>query len=181
MKKLFFTILMAGLGLSSSAFGNPRFFLTGDGALVLNGQTISFRNPQGDYDQTGLKKINRIFGAQWTPEEERLDLRFIEILDYVQDQLKGGSYYLKSGYRNPVANQSLRNRGKLAAQSSMHMEGAAGDLKLEGVEPSAVFDFVKALDCRGVGYYHGGSFHLDAGPSRYWDEKTSKTDEKTQQ
>jgi uncharacterized protein YcbK (DUF882 family) len=110
MRKLFLTILMAGLGLFSTAFSSSRFFLGGDDVLVLNGQTISFRNAEGNYDEAGLKKINRIFGDRWASEEEQLDLRFIEILDYVQDQLKGGTYSLKSGYRSPVSNQALRDQ-----------------------------------------------------------------------
>jgi len=181
MKSLFLTVILACAAIPHQAFSSPRFFLSGDGTLVMNGRTIPFRDGQGAYDEAGLKKINGIFGTRWDDSDERLDLRFVEILDYVQDQLKGGSYFLKSGYRSPRLNQSLRDRGQLAAQSSMHIEGAAGDLKLAGVDPSKVFDFVKDLDCCGIGYYHGGYFHLDSGPSRYWDEKTSKTEDKTPQ
>jgi len=159
----------------------PRFFLRGDGTLVLGGQSITYRQPDGPYREEGLKKINLLFKAPWNLPEERLSLRFIEVLDFLQDQLGGGSYTLRSGYRSPRLNQSLRRKGKLAAQSSMHKEGAAGDLILGGVPSGKVFEFVKGLNCCGIGWYHTRHFHLDTGPARYWDEKTSKTEDKTPQ
>jgi len=158
-----------------------RFWIMGDGNLVLAGQTIRYRDSRGNYEEAGLKQINRIFQANWDDPEEHMSLRFIEVLDSVQDQLHGGSYSLKSGYRSPKVNNGLRSQGKLAAQSSMHIEAAAGDLILGGVDSTQVFDYVKSLDCCGIGYYHGAHFHLDTGPSRYWDEKTSKTEDKTPQ
>ena len=179
-------LLLAPVLLGWAVPGNSRaeagpYFLMGDGTLTLQGQTIAFRKADGSYDQVGLKQINLIFKADWARPEERMDLRFIEVLDYVQDQLRGGNYQLKSGYRNPRLNQSLRKQGKLAAQSSMHIEAAAGDLILSGVNSQDVFNFVKGLDCCGIGFYHGRHFHLDTGPSRYWDETSSKTEDTTPQ
>lgn len=169
------------LGPIAQAAPAPRYWITGDGVLVLAGQTIRYRSVEGEYDEAGLRRINALFRADFGDPQERMSLRFIEVLDAVQDRLQGGSYSLKSGYRSPRLNNSLRSKGKLAAQSSMHMEAAAGDLILAGVDSSQVFDFVKSLDCCGIGYYHGRHFHLDTGPSRYWDEKTSKTEDKTPQ
>lgn len=180
------TLILLVFSLGPKAFGAvtpapARFFIMGDGVLVLSGQTITYRNGENQYLETGLKKINQLFGAPWTPESERLSLRFIEVLSYIQDQLQGGSYRIRSGYRSPSSNQTLRARGKLAAQSSMHIEAAAGDLFLSGIPSSKVFEFVKNLDCCGIGWYHGQHFHLDTGPSRYWDEKTSKTEDQAPQ
>lgn len=187
MSKLSAKLSLLAAFLATLAFSGPlradasRFFLVGDGTLSIAGQKITFREVDGSYDSAGLKRINAIFGANGSEPEEQMDLRFIEILDYVQDQLKGGSYSLKSGYRSPRLNQSLRNKGKLAAQSSMHIEAAAGDLILGGVNSEAVYDFVKGLDCCGIGFYHGRHFHMDTGPSRYWDETSSKTEDKSPQ
>src|SRR5262249_16025002 len=137
MRKIFRLGIWALLALSYCpnlyASPSPRFFLSGDGMLVLNGQTIRFRRPDGNYDEAEPKKINQTFQADWRHREERMSLRFIELLDYVQDQLQGGTYLLKSGYRSPRLNNSLRDQGKLAAQSSMHIEAAAGDMLLSGV------------------------------------------------
>lgn len=178
-------ILSALFLLTFSSWGHAgsstRFWVSGDGSLSLSGQTIVYRRPDGSYDDSGLRKLNALFQANWSDPQERMSLRFIEVLDAVQDQLQGASYNLKSGYRSPKLNNSLRNKGKLAAQSSMHIEAAAGDLILSGVNSSQVFDYVKSLDCCGIGYYHGRHFHLDTGPSRYWDETSSKTEDKTPQ
>ncbi len=179
LRGIFLLALFSPLPAASQEIA--RFFYTGDGVLVLNGQTISYRQASGGYQQDGLKRIHGLFRAPWEDPHEQLSLRFLEILDYIQDQLKGGGYTLKSGYRSPTGNQSLRNKGKLAAQSSMHIEGAAADLIMGNVPSSQVFDFVKALDCCGIGWYHGRHFHIDTGPSRYWDEATSKTEDTTPQ
>lgn len=183
VSRIILILLLFFTGLKGMASEAPtgRFFMMGDGVLVVSGQRIQYRDPANQYLEEGLKKINRLFGAPLSPPYERLSLRFVEILDFLQDTLKGGSYQIRSGYRSPSANQNLRDQGKLAAQSSMHVEGAAGDLILSGVPSSQVYDFVKALDCCGIGWYHGRHFHLDTGPSRYWDERTSKTEDKTPQ
>jgi uncharacterized protein YcbK (DUF882 family) len=177
---LFFIYLIL---LDPSAFAQTfsRFFYAGDGIITLNGEKIRFRLADGSYDEQGLKRIHQIFNANWNDPDERLSLRFIEILDYVQDHFNGKPYVLKSGYRSPNLNQELRDQGKLAAQSSMHIEGAAADLLLVGVNSSEVFEYVKSLDCCGIGWYHSRHFHLDSGPPRYWDELTSKTEDKTPQ
>ncbi|MCB1214203.1 MAG: DUF882 domain-containing protein [Deltaproteobacteria bacterium] len=159
----------------------PRFFLMGDGQIQIAGQKVIFRSPEGHYLETGLKKLNTLLNNQQKDPLLQMNLRFLEVLDYLQDQLKGGNYQVRSGYRSPQYNQSLRKQGKMAAQSSMHIEGAAADLILTGVPSQKVFDYVKSLDCCGIGFYHSAHFHLDTGPSRYWDEKTSKTESKKPQ
>ncbi|MCE9624536.1 MAG: DUF882 domain-containing protein [Deltaproteobacteria bacterium] len=181
VKKLLLGLALLSVSSLAWAGTNPRYWISGDGTLVVNQQTLTYRSPDGSYNEAGLKKLNRVFQADWEDPQERMSLRFVEILDYVQDQMQGGSYNLKSGYRSPKLNHSLRDQGKLAAQSSMHIEAAAGDLILGGVDSAQVFEFVKSLDCCGIGYYHGRHFHMDSGPSRYWDEKTSKTEDKTPQ
>jgi hypothetical protein len=67
----------------------------------------------------------------------------------------------------------VRKRGGLAAKASLHQYGMAADLKMEGVSSKRVWDTVKALNFGGAGYYHGETVHLDTGPARSWDEKTS--------
>jgi Uncharacterized protein conserved in bacteria len=178
------SLALAGVQLlpaKGEAKENNRFSYSGDGTLLLAGQSVTFRETDGSYSEAGLKRIHQIFSAPWADVSEHLSLRFLEILDYVQDHFGGGSYSLKSGYRSPGSNQKLRNQGKLAAQSSMHTEGAAADLSLQGTASSEVFDFVKSLNCCGIGWYHSRHFHIDTGPARYWDEATSKTEDKTPQ
>jgi hypothetical protein len=49
----------------------------------------------------------------------------------------------------------------------------AADLKIEGVPARHVWEYVKKLGFGGAGYYHGETVHIDVGPARSWDEKTS--------
>ena len=65
------------------------------------------------------------------------------------------------------------SQGKLAAKASLHQYGMAADLKMEGVPARRVWEYVKALGFGGTGYYHGQTVHIDVGPARSWDEKTS--------
>jgi hypothetical protein len=107
--------------------------------------------------------------------------RLLAVLDHVQDHFHNQPIVLLSGFRARKYNQSLRNKGRMAAQSSMHIEGGAADLFIKGVASAKVAAFARSLDCCGVGYYHGRSVHIDTGPVRHWDETTSGTESRKPQ
>ncbi|MBI4366776.1 MAG: YcbK family protein, partial [Deltaproteobacteria bacterium] len=168
----------------AAEFPGP-FSLRGDGTIRLRAQGggalhVTFRRGEV-YDPAGLERINRLFGAPWQAETERVSLRLIELLDHLQDHFREAAFTLRSGYRSPTTNAALRARGRLAAQSSLHMEGEAVDGHFDGVSAADVFAYVKGLACCGIGYYHGREVHLDTGPPRYWDETTSGTESREPQ
>lgn len=175
-------ILLLLLLLSGTAFASPqgRFFLEGDGLLhIVNAKTgagggVRYRLPDGSYPAAAQAKIDRIFGAA---PGEGISPRLVSLLDYLQDHFGGGMIRIVSGYRSPTYNQRLRQKGKLAAQTSLHLEGMAADVEMAGVEAEKLWQFVRGLDCCGVGYYHGNGIHLDTGPSRFWDETSTRVDE----
>jgi len=68
----------------------------------------------------------------------------------------------------------IRKRGALAAKTSLHIEGMATDINLAGVDGKTLWEYVRSLDCCGAGYYHGKGIHVDVGPSRFWDETSTK-------
>jgi hypothetical protein len=107
-----------------------------------------------------------------------MSLRLIELLDYLEDHFQGKGIRIISGYRDPSYNQSLRDKGKLAASSSLHMDAEATDIVMSGVASATINDYLIPQDCCGVGYYHGKTIHVDTGPPRFWDEKTSGTEKK---
>lgn len=175
-----FALLFAFL-FSPSLFadsGSHRYFFEGDGTLnissVKNGQggTFVYRDKKGDYDLPALDQINGVFGLKTAPDEF-IHPRLIALLDYLQDELKGGTIRIVSGYRSPNYNDGLRKKGKLAARTSMHIEGMAADIEMDGVDGKRLWEFVRDLDCCGAGYYQGKGIHIDVGPSRFWDEKTT--------
>jgi uncharacterized protein YcbK (DUF882 family) len=174
--------------LLAPAFSSPRtagaagarYFYSGDGKINLATDKSShvfsgrYRRRNGQYDTAALKAIYRVFGAPYDRQHLDLSLRLIEFLDYLQDHFRPGARItITSGYRNPTYNRALRRRGALAAKASLHQYGMAADLRMEGIAPKRIWKFVKTLGFGGTGYYHGATVHVDVGPARFWDEKTS--------
>ena len=156
-----------------------RFLYSGDGQLKLSSAKngISFeghyRTESGQYDPQALETICRLFEAPCKPEMG-LSLRLIEFIDYLQDRMRPGArVVIVSGYRNPEYNEMLNNRGNLAAKGSLHQYGMAADLSIEGVSARRIWNYVRKLKFGGAGYYQGTNVHVDVGPARFWDEKTS--------
>ena len=157
-----------------------RFFYSGDGWISLvgkkNGESFTGHYRQGGagYDSTAMEAIHRVFNAPYEPTPSSLSLRLIEFLDFLEDHLRPGSQIIiSSGYRDPDYNTKLRNQGILTAKASLHQYGMAADLEIEGVPAKRIWDYVKDLGFGGTGYYHGKTVHVDVGPARSWDEKTS--------
>jgi uncharacterized protein YcbK (DUF882 family) len=173
----FSTIVLFVLSsLTAAAAPARRFFFEGNGTVHLvnarSGGPITYRTPAGDYPASAQRTINQIFGVP-ANASEGIALRLTALLDYLQDQLTSGPIRIVSGYRSPVYNEGLRRQGRLVARTSLHVEGMAADIEMEGVEAERLWKFVRGLDCCGAGYYHGKGIHLDVGPSRFWDETST--------
>lgn len=169
---------------TSGAWAAAPFFVSGDGVIHLRAgrgvARVAYRRSDGTYDPSALQQLDRLFGVRGGTSL-RMELRLIEVLDHIQDHFGSRPLVLISGYRNRQYNAGLRRQGKLAAQSSMHIEGGAADFHLQGVESAQVAAFARGLQCCGVGYYHGREVHIDTGPVRFWDEQTSGTEDTTPQ
>jgi uncharacterized protein YcbK (DUF882 family) len=157
-----------------------RFFFVGDGQISLvtekSGESFAgrYRLGSGCYDEAAIGAICCVFGAPHNHQATGLSLRLIEYLDFLEDRLcPGARITVCSGYRKPEYNRQLRDRGALAAKASLHQYGMAADLRMDGVPAKRLWDYVKALGFGGAGYYHGDLVHVDVGPARSWDEKTS--------
>jgi uncharacterized protein YcbK (DUF882 family) len=157
-----------------------RYFYNGDGRLNLvsakNGISFNgqYRKSNGIYDEKALKTICRLFGGQSDKPLSAISLRLIEFLDYLEDNLHPGARItIVSGWRSPQYNTDLRNKGRLAAKASLHQYGMAADIKIQGTSSKHVWNTVKKLGFGGTGYYKGKLVHIDVGPARSWDEKTS--------
>ena len=161
------------------SFASSRFFYSGDGKIsIQSAQTKAsfsgtYRNPDGTYRQDAVAKINRVFGADGSLQQEPISIRLIEFLDYLQDKFGGKTLVLVSGYRSPEYNTKLRENGALAGKASLHQYGMATDFSMAGVSSKAIWEYVRDLKFGGAGYYHGKNVHIDVGPGRWWDEATS--------
>lgn len=78
-------------------------------------------------------------------------------------------YQIISGYRSPVTNAMLAATTDGVSSQSLHMQGKAIDVRLEGVPTVALRDLALAKQAGGVGYYPVSDFvHLDLGRVRTW-------------
>jgi uncharacterized protein YcbK (DUF882 family) len=157
-----------------------RFFFCGDGyiAMVAEKSGVAYhgryRLDTGGYDEGAYRSLCRVFGAPYDARHSGLSLRLIEYLDYLQDRIGSGALItITSGYRSPEYNTHLRQKGALAAKASLHQYGMAADFKMAGVPPRRIWDYVRSLGFGGAGFYHGEAVHVDVGPARSWDEKSS--------
>lgn len=155
-----------------------RYFFSGDGLIHLinartnKSATIRYRLPDGTYPTAARRQIDRLFGVP-PGSDDQIALRLVSVLDYIEDRY-GQPIEIISGYRSPEYNENLRAKGRLAAKTSMHIEGMAADIRMRKVLSAEWFQTLKKLGCCGVGFYHDNSLHVDTGPVRYWDETTSK-------
>ncbi len=169
-------LLLSSLTVVAATPG--RFFVEGDGTVHLVNKTtgvggaVTYRTPAGEYPASAQRRINQILGVPPTASEG-IAIRLTALLDYLQDHLKGGTITIVSGYRSPIYNEGLRKGGRLAARTSMHIEGMAADIEMEGVSGTRLWEFVRSLNCCGAGYYHTKLVHVDVGPSRFWDETST--------
>ncbi len=177
---LAFGFAAPGVASSQKTTDIRRFFYEGDGRLNLvcpkNGISFNgrFRTGKGIYNKKALDEIHRLFGANDDKAASDISLRLIEFLDYLEDTFKPeAKIIITSGYRSPKYNTDLRNKGKLAARASLHQYGMAADIKIKGTSSKRVWNIIKNLGFGGTGYYHGKFVHVDVGPARFWDEKTS--------
>jgi uncharacterized protein YcbK (DUF882 family) len=168
------------LSVCTAGAGGMRFFFGGDGEINLATEKSScvfsgrYRRKDGSYDPAALMAVHRVFGAPCDAGRMHVSLRLIEFLDYLQDHFRPGARItITSGFRNPSYNKALRRRGALAAKASLHQYGMAADFKMESVAARRIWQYVKTLGFGGTGYYQGDSVHVDVGPARSWDEKTS--------
>jgi uncharacterized protein YcbK (DUF882 family) len=166
--------------IGSKVLPVSRYFYSGDGTINLinakNGKSFKgkYRKEDGSYNKKALDAIHTVFGAEYGKPISEISPRLIEFLDFLEDRLcPGAEITIISGWRSPEYNTKLRKKGRLAAKASLHQYGMAADIKIDGVLSKRVWNYVKKLGFGGTGYYHSEFVHVDVGPARSWDEKTS--------
>ena len=156
-----------------------RFFHSGDGHIHLVSEKNNaiyrgrYRNGADNYDPEAYQAICRVFGAPCA-SNRAMSLRLIEFIDALQDRFRPDTQItITSGFRSPRYNTRLRQKGRLAAKASLHQYGMAADFKMARVPSKQIWEYVKNLGFGGTGYYQGETVHIDVGPARSWDEKSS--------
>ncbi|MGL5949459.1 MAG: DUF882 domain-containing protein [Aeromonas sp.] len=126
----------------------------------------------GRYLPQGLQKLNHLFRDHRRDESMVIDKKLFDLLYLIQQRLgHQGEIQLISGYRSQLTNRQKHLASKGVAKRSFHMQGRAMDIRIPGIELSALRDVARQLNQGGVGYYPSpvdNFVHLDTGPVRQW-------------
>ena len=89
---------------------------------------------QGCYVPDALASVNRVLRDYRTGEVHPIDPRLLDLLHQVHGRLGARlPFQVISGYRCPRTNAMLHARSGQVAAHSLHMDGMAIDVRMEGV------------------------------------------------
>ncbi len=133
-------------------------------------ETLSICHTPGVCAPDTQSQINAFLRDFRTGEVHPIDTSLLDTLHCIQRVSNNqGIFEVISGYRSPVTNQYLRKMGDGVAKKSLHMEGQAIDVRLNGFSTQKLRDIAIDLRHGGVGYYAKSDFvHLDTGCFRVW-------------
>lgn len=171
-------------GVLIPALSNVASAATYQNGVVSNGgaRRLSFRNSHTGESFSGVyrvgnkylpdsfKQINMVLRDFRTGQVYPMDPRVIDII-YSVHRMTGQStpFEIISGYRSPKTNAMLHETSSGVAKKSLHMEGRAIDLRMEGFSTSRIRDLAIGIGAGGVGYYSRSNFvHMDSGDVRAW-------------
>ncbi len=125
---------------------------------------------EGRYDRRALTSIYRVLRDHRTDQVHAIDVDVIDMLHRLRSRIGlGRPYHVISGYRSPESNAMLASLSDGVAHKSLHMEGKAVDIRVEGMSPSTLGRAAKSMKCGGVGIYRSSNFvHVDCGKVRTW-------------
>lgn len=145
-------------------------------------KTLSFQNintgdklkltyfEKGQYVHSALREIDYLLRDYRTGDVQRIDTALIDQLHDLKIMLGiNKPFNIICGYRSPQTNANLRQHSRGVAKKSLHMEGRAIDIRLDGCDIRHLRNAAIALHRGGVGYYPKSNFvHLDTGTFRTW-------------
>ncbi|OIQ91049.1 peptidase M15 [mine drainage metagenome] len=124
----------------------------------------------GRYRTSALRQLNHLLRDHYSGAVHVMDPHVIDVLAALQHRVAGNKpLQIVSGYRTPQTNAMLASLSDGVAQHSLHMEGKAVDIRVEGVSVHHLGRAAKSLHAGGVGQYPASNFvHVDVGRVRYW-------------
>ncbi|HWI15034.1 MAG TPA: DUF882 domain-containing protein [Burkholderiales bacterium] len=125
---------------------------------------------EGAYVPQSLGEIDRILRDHYSGDVKSMAPQLLDLAHALRRALDTDApIHIISGYRSPQTNAMLASRSGGVARHSMHLEGAAIDLRLPGRDLKDVHRAALALHGGGVGYYARSDFvHIDIGRVRQW-------------
>jgi uncharacterized protein YcbK (DUF882 family) len=125
----------------------------------------------GKYVPDAVAALNKLLRDFRTGDVHMIDPGLYDILDAISAKVENRSpYQIISGYRSPRTNAMLKKTGGGGvATHSLHMDGKAMDIRLNGVQLTHLHKAALSLKKGGVGYYPVSNFvHVDVGRVRRW-------------
>lgn len=131
-------------------------------------RTCFFR--AGDYCRDALSSLTHLLRDHRNGQQAAIDPALFDILHEVALAAdREPRFEVISGYRSPATNATLHEHSSGVAKHSLHMDGRAIDVRLQGYGTAKLRDVALALSRGGVGYYAKSDFvHLDTGRVRTW-------------
>ncbi|TAN69474.1 MAG: DUF882 domain-containing protein [Methylobacter sp.] len=125
---------------------------------------------RGRYVKDALHEINHLFRDYHDGSIHPIDPALLDQLYDLKHTLEVRKpFHIVSGYRSPATNADLRKHSDGVAKNSLHMEGRAIDIRIEGLDTRRIRNAALAMRRGGVGYYERSDFvHLDTGSVRTW-------------
>jgi len=125
---------------------------------------------QGQYVPDALAAVNRVLRDFRTGDQHVMDPRLLDLLSLVHARVGAAQpFQVISGYRSPKTNAMLHERSHGVANQSLHMQGMAIDVRVEGVQLLHLHQAALDLGRGGVGLYPTSDFvHMDVGRVRRW-------------
>lgn len=125
---------------------------------------------QGNYIKDALQEISYLFRDYHNGQTHPIDPALLDQLYDLKLKLDVSKpFHIVSGYRSPITNANLRKHSNGVAKNSLHMQGRAIDIRVEGLDTRRIRNAALAMRRGGVGYYSRSDFvHLDTGSVRTW-------------
>lgn len=90
-----------------------------------------------------------------------IDDRLVGFLQRIRDHF-GRPIIITSGYRPAAYNKSVNG-----ATSSLHIEGRAADIRIDGISPKVLAAYCKSIGIKGIGTY-ADFVHIDTRENAYY-------------
>lgn len=126
---------------------------------------------RGRYVRPALWEINHLLRDYRTGDVHAIDVPLLDQLHDLQVLLGIGNrpFHVISGYRSPSTNGWLHHESAGVSSHSLHMQGRAVDVRIEGLDTRHLRNAAMAMGRGGVGYYRDSDFvHIDTGKFRNW-------------
>ena len=125
---------------------------------------------EGGYVPESLAAIDHLLRDFRTGEVHPIDRTLLDLLFDVSLRIgRGAVFEVISGYRSAETNAMLRRTSPHVAKRSLHMQGRAVDVRLQGLNTTLLRNAAIGMKRGGVGYYPRSDFvHLDTGRARTW-------------